>query len=340
MLMRVEAVGVCASDLKCYHGAAKFWGDENRQAWAQTGVTPGHEFVGTNLQADEEATSYHYVEVGDRVACGQIVPCWECRYCLMGAYWMCAPHDMFGFRNYNGAMAEYLIIPKKALPHKDSKELPAHHAAFSEQLSCSMHAVERAGIQFNDDVVVVAGAGPIGLGAIAGARRKNPLKIVALDMVEEKLELAKKCGADEVINIGNEDAVEKIKEMTGGYGADVYIEATGARGGPGHQPAPQTRHVRRVLGVQGQRHGRLVDHLRQQGAERPRRAPRAAVLAGCDQAARGGRAAARGDLHPPVPPREVPGGARSGRRLLRWIRHGRHHPRVLKHAASTHSAIR
>ena len=74
LLMQVEAVGVCASDLKCYHGAAKFWGDDNRPAWAQTGVTPGHEFVGRIVSGDDEGLALHGVSVGDRVACEQIVP--------------------------------------------------------------------------------------------------------------------------------------------------------------------------------------------------------------------------------------------------------------------------
>lgn len=224
--MKVEAVGVCASDLKCYHGAAKFWGDENRPAWAQKEVTPGHEFVGTIVRGGAAALARHGLELGDRVACEQIVPCEECRYCQRGQYWMCGPHDMFGFRNYNGAMAEYLVVPINARAHKVSKELPPQHAAFAEPLSCSLHAVERADIQFND-VVVIAGCGPIGLGMIAGAKAKSPLKVVALDMSDDKLALARKCGADVVINVGREDAVQLVKDMTDGYGADVYIEGTG-----------------------------------------------------------------------------------------------------------------
>ena len=88
------------------------------------------------------------------------------------------------------------------------------------------HAVERANITFND-VVVIAGCGPIGLGMVAGAKAKNPLTVIALDMSDQKLELARKCGADVTINIAREDAVAKVKELTDGYGADVYIEGTG-----------------------------------------------------------------------------------------------------------------
>ncbi|WP_138444840.1 alcohol dehydrogenase catalytic domain-containing protein [Sinomonas susongensis] len=226
LLIKVEAVGVCASDVKCYHGAAKFWGDENRPAWAQKGIIPGHEFVGTVVAAGQRALSQRALELGTRIVCEQIVPCEECRYCQRGQYWMCAPHEMFGFRGFNGAMAEYLVVPSRARVHRAPSGIPAQHAAFAEPLSCALHAVERAEIKF-EDVVVVAGCGPIGLGMLAGARSKNPAMVVALDTVDEKLELAKKCGADLTINVGKEDAVQIVKDLTEGYGADVYLEATG-----------------------------------------------------------------------------------------------------------------
>lgn len=226
-LIRVEAVGICASDLKCYHGAAKFWGDENRPAWAETMVIPGHEFAGRVVELDDEATSRWGIAVGDRVVSEQIVPCWECRYCKRGEYHMCQPHDVYGFkRRTPGAMASYMIYPAEALVHKISGDIPAQHAAFTEPLSCSLHAVERAGITF-EDTVVVAGCGPIGLGMIAGARAKNPMHVVALDMQQERLELAKGCGADVTVNIAEQDGVAMIKGLTGGYGADVYLEGTG-----------------------------------------------------------------------------------------------------------------
>ena len=226
-LVKVEAVGICASDLKCYHGAAKFWGDENRPAWAETEVIPGHEFTGEVVALDDTARQRWGVEVGDRVVAEQIVPCGECRYCRRGQYWMCAPHDMFGFkRRTPGAMADYMVFSPDSLVHRISKHLPPAHAAFAEPLSCSLHAVERAQITF-DDVVVVAGCGPIGLGMIAGAAAKSPARVVALDMAPEKLELARKCGATDVVNIREEDPVEFVRSITDGYGADVYLEGTG-----------------------------------------------------------------------------------------------------------------
>ena len=226
-LIKVEAVGICASDLKCYHGAPRFWGDANRPPWAETEVIPGHEFVGTVVELDDEATRRWGIGVGDRAVAEQIVPCWECRYCLAGQYWMCGPHEIFGFkRRTPGAMADYMIYPREALVHKIGKELPAAHAAFAEPLACALHAVERAQLSFGD-TVVVAGCGPIGLGMIAGARAKNPARVIALDLAPDKLELALETGADLVINIAETDPVAKIKELTDGYGADVYLEATG-----------------------------------------------------------------------------------------------------------------
>ena len=226
-LVKVEAVGICASDLKCYHGAAKFWGDANRPAWAETEVVPGHEFVGRVMELDDEAAQRFGVAVGDRVVAEQIVPCGECRYCRRGQYWMCGPHVMFGFKRATpGAMAEYMVFPKQARVHKISPDIPPAHAAFAEPLSCALHAVERGNIAF-EDVVVVAGCGPIGLGMIAGAAAKFPAAVVALDMAPAKLELARRCGATHTINIAQQDPVAAVKELTGGDGADVYLEGTG-----------------------------------------------------------------------------------------------------------------
>src|SRR3954451_9767448 len=216
VLVRVEAVGICASDLKCYAGAAKFWGDENRPAWAETEVIPGHEFVGEVVDLDEEAARRWGIDVGDRVTSEQIVPCWKCRYCMRGQYHMCAPHDLYGFkRRTPGGMASYMVYPREALVHKISKDLPAAHAAFIEPLSCALHAVERADIHF-EDVVVVAGCGPIGLGMVAGSAAKFPAHVIALDVSDTKLEMAKQCGADMALNITQTNVVEYINDLTDG----------------------------------------------------------------------------------------------------------------------------
>jgi threonine dehydrogenase-like Zn-dependent dehydrogenase len=140
---------------------------------------------------------------------------------------MCEPHMIYGFKRANpGGMASYMVYDRNALVHKVSRELPPAHAAFVEPLSCSLHAVERGQIGF-EDVVVVAGCGPIGLGMVAGVAAKSPAQVVALDVESHKLDLAKACGADLTINVAEEDPVAIVKGLTGGYGADVYLEGTG-----------------------------------------------------------------------------------------------------------------
>jgi threonine dehydrogenase-like Zn-dependent dehydrogenase len=226
LLVKVEAVGICASDLKLYHGAKKYWGDGERPPSVQVGITPGHEFVGRVVGAGEGALELHGVEVGTRVTAEQIVPYGSDRYIERGQYWMAESGTIFGLKRFDGAMAEYMIFPREARVHRVPESLPAAHAAFVEPLSCSLHAVERGTISF-DDVVVVAGCGPIGLGIVAGAKAKHPKLVIALDISDEKLELAKACGADLTLNPSTTDVIQAVRDLTDGYGADVYFEATG-----------------------------------------------------------------------------------------------------------------
>ncbi len=242
-LVKVQAVGICASDLKCFHGAPMYWGNGPIPPNVDLLVTPGHEFVGEIVTIDDLGRQRWGVDTGDRVVAEQIVPCWKCRFCRRGQYWMCAPHNIFGFRrSVNGAMAEYMIYPADAIVHKVSHDIPAAHAAFAEPLSCALHAVERASIGFGD-VVVVAGCGPIGLGMIAGVRAKSPAHVIALDHIPEKLDLAAECGADITLNVDTDNAESVVRDLTEGYGADVYLDATG------HPSAvPQGLNLLRKLG--------------------------------------------------------------------------------------------
>jgi erythritol/L-threitol dehydrogenase len=227
VLVKVDSAGICASDLKCYLGAPLFWGDATREGYCQPPITPGHEFVGTVVALGEGAGAKYGLEIGDLAVSEQIVPCWGCRYCLTGKYWMCQTHDIYGFRKRTpGAMAEYLRFPAGALNYKVPRSIPAHHAAFIEPLACSIHAVQRGNIEFQD-VVVIAGAGPLGLGMFAAARMKGPALLIAIDLNDDRLAMAKRCGADLGLNPTGVDTVEEVRKLTGGYGCDVYIEATG-----------------------------------------------------------------------------------------------------------------
>lgn len=224
IVIKTEACGVCVSDLKCYHGAASYWGDDVIEPWVKPPFIPGHEFLGRIAAVGENVTDYR---IGQRITADQIVPCGKCRFCKTGKYWMCQPHQMFGYqKGNNGAMAEYVRLPKTAMITPVPEDLPLEKAVLAEPYSCSKHAVDRAQIH-NEDVVVISGAGTLGLGMITYARMKNPAKLIVLDMLDQRLEKAREFGADLTINPSKENAVQKILDLTDGYGCDIYIEATG-----------------------------------------------------------------------------------------------------------------
>lgn len=227
VLTRVEACGICMGDVKTFRGAPSFWGDAVQPRYVKPPMIPGHEFIGRVVAVGPHGDTHHKVRVGERVISEQIVPCWDCRFCHHGQYWMCEKHDLYGFQhNVNGAMAEYMIYPREAIVHKVPDHVPIDEAILIEPLACSLHAVERAEIK-PDDVVVIAGAGTLGLGMIGAVRLLNPRTLIALDTRSNRLELARRLGADMVMNPTERDVVTEVKALTEGYGCDVYIEATG-----------------------------------------------------------------------------------------------------------------
>jgi L-iditol 2-dehydrogenase len=232
LLIRIVACGICASDCKCHSGAAMFWGGEGKESWVKPPVVPGHEFFGVVVEAGQNGEEHFGVKVGERIIAEQIVPCEKCRFCKSGQYWMCEVHNIFGFQREvaDGGMAEYMRIPPSAIVHRIPEALPLEDAAIIEPMACAIHTVNRAEVQL-DDVVVIAGAGPLGLMMVQIAHLKTPKKLVVIDLVQERLDLALRFGADVVINPLKEDAQAIVRALTGGYGCDVYIETTGAPAG-------------------------------------------------------------------------------------------------------------
>ena len=225
ILIKTEGCGICAGDLKCQHGAAMFWGDDIQPSWVEPPFIPGHEFIGVVAFVWKNVKGY---QVGERIAVDQIAPCRECRFCNSGQYWMCQPHRIYGFfKDYCGGMAEYVRIPvRNSVIHKVPKEIPLESALLIEPYACSKHCVDRAQIQC-EDIVVLSGAGTLGLGMVTYATMRSPKKLIVLDLKDERLEKAKEFGADIVWNPSKVDVVEEIMKLTNGYGCDVYIEATG-----------------------------------------------------------------------------------------------------------------
>lgn len=225
MILKVEACGICAGDVKAFGGAPSFWGGDGNPPYIKAPMIPGHEFVGRIVEIGKNVKGNW--KLGDRICPEQIVPCGECMFCKTGRHWMCEKHDLYGFQNnVNGGMAEYVRITKESLNYFVPGDMPIEKALLIEPYSCAFHCVQRANIQ-NTDTVVLSGAGTLGLGMVGAARQKNPKNLIVLDMKDERLAKAREFGADMVMNPAKEPVVERIKELTGGYGCDVYIEATG-----------------------------------------------------------------------------------------------------------------
>ncbi|MBN1937862.1 MAG: alcohol dehydrogenase catalytic domain-containing protein [Anaerolineae bacterium] len=228
VLVRVLATGICASDVKTFLGA-RVWGSDQLKAYIQAPVIPGHEFAGEVVALGAGAGAKYGLEMGDMAVSEQIVPCGQCRFCKRGQYWMCQQHDIYGFikERAEGSWAEYMKFPATALNYRVPKTIRPEHAALIEPLGCAIHAVERGDIQLGD-VVVIAGLGPIGMCMLQVAKLKGPGTLIALDLQPGRLQMALELGADLALNPKEGDVVQRVLDLTGGYGCDVYIEATGA----------------------------------------------------------------------------------------------------------------
>ncbi|WP_411337303.1 zinc-binding dehydrogenase [Ruminococcus gauvreauii] len=225
ILIQVEGCGICAGDIKTLHGGIRVWGTSPETCNIETPVTGGHEFVGRVVEYGDKVQG---VKIGDRMVSEQIVPCRECRFCKAGIYSMCQRHYIYGFRQETaGGMAEYMKFHKNGIHHKLPEGMTVEQGALIEPLACAMHAVERGNIGHND-VVVISGLGAIGLGMVSVARKLEPKLLIGLDLRRQRLDKALEYGADLVLNPMETDVAARIKELTDGYGCDVYIEASGS----------------------------------------------------------------------------------------------------------------
>jgi erythritol/L-threitol dehydrogenase len=227
VLIEVDACGICASDMKCFTGGELFWGKDGVGGAVESPCIAGHEYAGHVVALGENAAEKHGVAIGDRVIAEQIVPCDTCRFCLNGYYWMCQFGYVFGFQSrVNGGMAKYCVYPATVRVHHVPKSLSAGEAAYIEPAACAWHAVDRGEIQPGDSVVV-CWVGNIGLCMLQIAKMQSVGHLIALDTKDYRLDLARAFGADVAINVAEDDAVQRVKDLTDGYGCDVFIEASG-----------------------------------------------------------------------------------------------------------------
>jgi len=214
ILVKVKAATTCGTDLKIF------------QRGYVAGVINlptvfGHEWAGDVVEVGE---GVGWLKKGMRVRAGNSSPCLQCRMCQKEKYNLC--EDMMWLW---GAYAEYIKVPARIVT-LNTQQIPPHltyeEAAVTEPLACVLHGVEEAHVKLGDTVAIM-GAGPIGLLHLLVAEKMGAGKIVVSDTIDERLHLARELGADETVNAKREDMVEKTKQLTGAYGADVVIEAIG-----------------------------------------------------------------------------------------------------------------
>jgi threonine 3-dehydrogenase len=214
VLVRVKAASICGTDLHIYG-----W-DRWSQGRIKPPVTLGHEFCGVVERAGEEVTA---VKPGDFVSAEMHVNCGHCHQCRLGEAHICQNLRIIGI-DQDGAFAEFVKIPASNIVKLDAG-IKEQYGAILDPLGNAVHTVLAGEIA--GQTVLVTGCGPIGLMSIAVAKACGSSTVFATETNEQRRSMAKKMGAEVVVNPAAEDAVKKILSETGGTGVDVLLEMSG-----------------------------------------------------------------------------------------------------------------
>jgi L-iditol 2-dehydrogenase len=218
LLVRVRACGICGSDIHGYDGST------GRRV---PPLIMGHEAAGDIVAAGSAVTD---MKAGERITFDSMISCGNCHFCNRGQINLCDHRQVLGvspgeYRRH-GAFAEFVAIPRR-IAFRLPEGLKYEHAAMIEPVSVVVHAAGLAKVHLGDTAVVV-GTGMIGLLAVQALRAAGYGRIIAVDLEDQKLALAKQLGADDILNPKNCDAAKEIYAMTGGIGADLAMECVGA----------------------------------------------------------------------------------------------------------------
>src|SRR3954468_2841246 len=217
VLVAVKACGICGSDV---HGMD---GSTGRRL---PPIIMGHEAAGTITAVGTDVNGW---KAGDNVTLDSTIYCGKCAFCRSGFINLCDNRKVLGVScedyRQNGAFAEYVVAPERIL-YRVPGSIQLEHAALIEPFAIALHAVNRVPLAVND-VVVVAGAGMIGLALVQCLAATACRKIIVIDLAKEKLAQAKTLGATDIIDSSEGKVVERILEMTNGKGADAAFEAVG-----------------------------------------------------------------------------------------------------------------
>jgi (R,R)-butanediol dehydrogenase/meso-butanediol dehydrogenase/diacetyl reductase len=225
LLVRVTRSGICGTDATEYlHGPGMFPVHRRHPASGHIGpMVMGHEFVGEVVDAGRSGGRF----AGTRVATGAGVSCGECAWCRAGRTNLCARYWTLGL-NADGGLAGYAAVPAStcvAIPD----ECPDDAAGLAQPLAVGLHAARRTGVR-PDDTVVLIGAGAIGSFILCGLAQRHPARVIALDVADDRLRTATALGATETHNVADQDPVPMVRELTGGEGASLVVESSGASG--------------------------------------------------------------------------------------------------------------
>ncbi|MDN5554821.1 zinc-binding alcohol dehydrogenase family protein [Prevotella sp.] len=211
-MVKIEYVGFCGSDLNTFLG---------RNPMVNLPIIPGHE-VGAVIEEIGEGVPEGFTK-GMNVTLNPYTNCGKCASCRNGRVNACEHNETLGVQR-NGVMCEYAVLPwQKIIP---AEGISSRTCALIEPMSVGFHAVSRAQVIDNEFVMVV-GCGMVGLGAVIRASQRGA-SVIAVDIDDEKLALAKRIGAAYTVNSMTENVHERIQSITGGFGVDVVIEAVGS----------------------------------------------------------------------------------------------------------------
>lgn len=214
VLVKVQATTICGTDVHIYT-----W-DE----WAASRVRPplvfGHEFSGEVIKVGDHV---QHLKPGDHVSAETHIVCHHCPQCRRGEAHVCANTEIIGV-DRNGCFAEYAAMPAENL-WKNSENLPPEVASAMEPMGNAVHTALSGPISGKS--VAVIGCGPIGVMAVAVAKASGAASVIALDINEYRLQLARKMGATHLIHSLEEDPVRRVRSLTGGWGVDVVLEMSG-----------------------------------------------------------------------------------------------------------------
>lgn len=211
--IRVKAAGICGSEVHAYNGTHPF---------RHPPAIMGHEISGEVVEVGSAVKDYG---PGDRVLVEPQKTCGTCIYCRGGDYYVCKQKVVMGTTTWSGAFGEYIAVPE-GIVHPLPDDMTYEEGALVEPLAVGLHAVRQSSVKLGSSVVVI-GSGTIGLATMACAKAQGAGQILAADVLDFNLEIAKEMGATRVINVKREKLEEVVKKEVHPAGAEVGFDAAG-----------------------------------------------------------------------------------------------------------------